>query len=72
MPEVELPFSREEYGERLTKVRAALARAGKLDRAVYVERGTTPEEKVIRLADMAEDEGPYFSLVLVPTERRTV
>jgi precorrin-2/cobalt-factor-2 C20-methyltransferase len=59
-------------GRNLTKVRAALARAGKLDRAVYVERGTTPEEKVIRLADRSDDEGPYFSLVLVPTERRTV
>jgi precorrin-2/cobalt-factor-2 C20-methyltransferase len=59
-------------GLNLTKVRAALARAGKLDRAVYVERGTMPEEKVIRLADKPDDDGPYFSLVLVPTERRTV
>lgn len=28
MPDVELPFSREEYGERLTKVRGAMEAAG--------------------------------------------
>lgn len=59
-------------GRNLAKVRSALARAGKLDRAVYVERGTMPEETVVRLADKPDDDGPYFSLVLVPTERRTV
>ncbi len=59
-------------GRNLAKVRAALSRAGKLDRAVYVERGTMPEERIARLAELADDEGPYFSLVLMPTERRTV
>jgi precorrin-2/cobalt-factor-2 C20-methyltransferase len=59
-------------GRNLKKVRAALTRAGRLERAVYVERGTMPEEVITRLADKADDEGPYFSLVLVPTERRTV
>ena len=59
-------------GLNLAKVRSALARAGKLERAVYVERGTMPEERIARLADKTDDEGPYFSLVLVPTERRTV
>ena len=59
-------------GLNLKKVRAALARAGKLERAVYVERGTMPEESITRLAEKPDDDGPYFSLVLVPTERRTV
>lgn len=59
-------------GRHLPRVRSALARAGRLDRAVYVERGTMPEERIARLADLDDETGPYFSLVLVPTERRTV
>lgn len=59
-------------GRNLKKIRAALDRSGKLDRAVYVERGTMPEERIARFADKTDDDGPYFSLVLVPTERRTV
>ena len=58
-------------GRHLPKIRRALDRAGLLERAVYVERGTMPEERIRRLADMENDEAPYFSLVLVPTWRAT-
>lgn len=58
-------------GRHLPKIRVALAAAGRLDEAVYVERGTMPGERILPLAE-AGDEGPYFSLVLVPTRRRTV
>ncbi len=58
-------------GRHLPKVRRALDRAGLLDRAVYVERGTMPEERILRLAEMEGDQAPYFSLVLVPTGRTT-
>ncbi|MCY4395150.1 MAG: precorrin-2 C(20)-methyltransferase [Rhodospirillaceae bacterium] len=58
-------------GRHLPKIRRALDRAGLLDRAVYVERGTMPEERIVRLAEMESDEAPYFSLVLVPTGRAT-
>ncbi len=57
-------------GRNLAKIRQALARAGKLDRAVYVERGTMPEERIIRLAEKPDDEAAYFGLVLVPGLRR--
>jgi precorrin-2/cobalt-factor-2 C20-methyltransferase len=57
-------------GRNLKKIRQALARAGKLDRAVYVERGTMPEERIVRLADKPDDEAAYFGLVLVPGLRR--
>ena len=57
-------------GRHLPKVRAALAEAGLLDRAVYVERGTMQGERVIPLARKADDEAPYFSMVLVPGEGR--
>jgi len=53
-------------GRNLAKVRRALAAAGRLADAVYVERGTTTAGAVHRLADKPGDDAPYFSLVLVP------
>ena len=53
-------------GRNLPKVRRALERAGRLARAVYVERGTMAEEKVIALADKPDDCAPYFAVILVP------
>jgi precorrin-2/cobalt-factor-2 C20-methyltransferase len=53
-------------GRNLPAIRRALAAAGKLGRAVYVERATMAETLTVRLADKADDRAPYFSLVLVP------
>jgi precorrin-2/cobalt-factor-2 C20-methyltransferase len=53
-------------GRNLGKIRAALAAAGKLARAVYVERATMEATRALRLAEKADDRAPYFSLVLVP------
>lgn len=53
-------------GRNLPKVRRALERAGRLSRAVYVERGTMANEKTIALADKPDDCAPYFAVVLVP------
>jgi precorrin-2/cobalt-factor-2 C20-methyltransferase len=52
-------------GRNLPKVRRALDRAGRLGRAVYVERGTMADAAVMRLADKADDHAPYFAIVLV-------
>ncbi|NVO16309.1 MAG: precorrin-2 C(20)-methyltransferase [Rhodoplanes sp.] len=57
-------------GRNLPKVRRAMAAAGLLDRALYVERGTMAGETVMRLADKPDDSAPYFSMVLVPGEGR--
>jgi precorrin-2/cobalt-factor-2 C20-methyltransferase len=57
-------------GRNLGKIRQALAAAGMLDRAVYVERGTMPEERILPLSDTIEDEAAYFGVVLVPGTRR--
>ena len=59
-------------GRNLAKVRAALTRAGLISRAIYVERGTMPEERIVKLADKRDDKAPYFSIVLVPTVRKTI
>jgi precorrin-2/cobalt-factor-2 C20-methyltransferase len=52
-------------GRNLPKVRRALDRAGRLGRAVYVERGTMADAAVMRLADKPDDRAPYFAIVLV-------
>jgi precorrin-2/cobalt-factor-2 C20-methyltransferase len=53
-------------GRNLPKIRAALAATGRLDGAVYVERGTMAEARVVPLADAGDIAAPYFSIVLVP------
>jgi precorrin-2/cobalt-factor-2 C20-methyltransferase len=53
-------------------VRRALDRAGRLDRAIYVERGTMANAVTLPLAAKTDDEAPYFAIILVPGwERRT-
>ena len=53
-------------GRNLPKIRRAIEAAGRLDHAVYVERGTMANGHSIRLADKQDDVAPYFALVLVP------
>jgi precorrin-2/cobalt-factor-2 C20-methyltransferase len=58
-------------GRHLAKVRRALERAGRLDRAIYVERGTMANAAVMKLTDKLDTCAPYFAIVLVPGwERR--
>jgi len=52
-------------GRNLAKVRAALIGAGLIDRAIYVERATMEDEIVLPLAQKADDEAPYFAMVIV-------
>jgi len=53
-------------GRHLPKLRRALAASGRLRRAIYVERGTTAEEKMIPLSAKSDDQAPYFAVILVP------
>jgi len=53
-------------GSNFSKIRKALAETGLLDRALYVEHGTTPAERILPLREKSDDEAPYFSLILVP------
>jgi precorrin-2/cobalt-factor-2 C20-methyltransferase len=53
-------------GRHLAKVRRALDRAGRLDRAIYVERGTMANASVMPLVDKLDTFAPYFAMVLVP------
>jgi precorrin-2/cobalt-factor-2 C20-methyltransferase len=53
-------------GPRLGEVRALLQRLGMVHRAIYVEHASEARERVARLGDLALDEAPYFSLILLP------
>jgi precorrin-2/cobalt-factor-2 C20-methyltransferase len=53
-------------GRHLAKVRRALDRAGRLDRAIYVERGTMANAAIMPLVDKLDTIAPYFAIVLVP------
>ncbi|GFE65019.1 precorrin-2 C(20)-methyltransferase [Litoreibacter roseus] len=51
-------------GQHLPKLRGVLADLGLLDRAIYVERATLPEEKVLPMTK-APETAPYFSMILL-------
>jgi precorrin-2/cobalt-factor-2 C20-methyltransferase len=53
-------------GRHLPKLRRALQTSGRLARAIYVERGTMADAKMIPLAAKPDDDAPYFAVVLVP------
>lgn len=53
-------------GRTFPDVRAALAEAGRLDGAWYVERASMTEGRWLPVAEVDAAEVPYFSLVVVP------
>ena len=58
-------------GRHLGKVRRVLADLGLLSRALYVEHASTDRERVMALAEHADEEAPYFAMVLlIATPRR--
>ncbi|CAI9404056.1 precorrin-2 C(20)-methyltransferase [Nocardioides sp. T2.26MG-1] len=52
-------------GRTFPAVRRALAAAGRLDHALYVERASMPEQRWRPVAEVDADTVPYFSLVVV-------
>ena len=59
-------------GQHLPKLRRALARSGRLPRALYVERGTMEDQRITPLAECDQERGPYFSMVLIPGQGRAL
>ena len=57
-------------GRNLEKIRRALHRADLLARALFVERGTMGDERILPLARLEDAKASYFSLVLVPGRQR--
>lgn len=54
-------------GRNLEKVRACVEAAGLLERAWYVERATTPDQRILPLAEADTARAPYFSIVVIPS-----
>ena len=57
-------------GRNLPRVRSALAKAGRLQDAWLVERGTMPDQRIARLIDVDAADCPYFAIVLVHGQGR--
>ena len=57
-------------GRNMPRVRAALERAGKLDRAWLVECASMDGQAVMKLSDADERVSPYFSIVIVHGQGR--
>lgn len=58
-------------GRTFPAVRRALAAAGRLEHAYYVERASHPQQRWLRVAAMDEaDEVPYLSLIVVDGDSR--
>jgi precorrin-2 C20-methyltransferase/precorrin-3B C17-methyltransferase len=53
-------------GRTFPAVRRALEAAGRLEGAVYVERASMAEERVLPVSEVDPDTVPYFSLIVVP------
>jgi precorrin-2/cobalt-factor-2 C20-methyltransferase len=52
-------------GRNLAKIRRALAQAGRLAQAIYVERASMTGQRILKLTELV-DPAPYFSIILVP------
>jgi precorrin-2/cobalt-factor-2 C20-methyltransferase len=57
-------------GRNLAKIRRALSAANLIGRAIYVERGTMPGERIAPLAEIVAETAPYFSMILIPGQGR--
>lgn len=57
-------------GRSYRNVREALSLSGQLDGTFYVERASTPGQRVLPAADVDETSVPYFSLAILPGGRR--
>ncbi len=56
-------------GRNFHKVREVLHELGLAERALYVERATMSNQKIVPLSDVEPMSSPYFSLIIVPGER---
>ncbi|HEY6650537.1 MAG TPA: precorrin-2 C(20)-methyltransferase [Mycobacterium sp.] len=53
-------------GRSYPAVREALSSAGRLDETFYVERASTPKERVLPAGEVDDASVPYFSLAMLP------
>jgi precorrin-2/cobalt-factor-2 C20-methyltransferase len=56
-------------GRNFIKVRQVLVELGLDGRALYVERATMGNQKIVPLEAVDPQSSPYFSLIIVPGEK---
>ena len=56
-------------GRNFHKVREVLTELGLAERALYVERATMSNQKIVPFNEVEPMSSPYFSLIIVPGER---
>lgn len=55
-------------GRHFAKVRTILDQLGLLDRALYIERATQPNQRIVAITEIDPSEVPYWSLILIPSQ----
>ncbi len=61
----EQAFAIMKVGRHFARLKALLGQLGLAEQAWYVERATTAEQRVERLADVEQAKAPYFSMILL-------
>ncbi len=57
-------------GRHFSKVRDILHQIGLASRALYIERATMAEQRIVPLDEVDPDQVPYFSMIVIPTKNR--
>ncbi|MDI2090931.1 precorrin-2 C(20)-methyltransferase [Commensalibacter oyaizuii] len=52
-------------GRHLAKVKSALQTTDLLNKAVYIERGTQLNQRILPMTELTQEHAPYFSLILI-------
>ncbi|TRU45771.1 MAG: precorrin-2 C(20)-methyltransferase [Microcystis aeruginosa Ma_QC_Ca_00000000_S207] len=57
-------------GRHFTKVRDILQELGLLERALYIERATLPNQQIIPITEIDPEAVTYWSLILIPSKTK--
>jgi precorrin-2/cobalt-factor-2 C20-methyltransferase len=55
-------------GRHFAKVRTILDELGLLDRALYIERATQVNQRIVVITEIDPAEVPYWALILIPSQ----
>ncbi|MEA5582201.1 precorrin-2 C(20)-methyltransferase [Nodularia harveyana UHCC-0300] len=57
-------------GRHFAKVRDVLHQLGLASRALYIERATMTQQRIVPLDEVDPNQVPYFSMIIIPTKNR--
>lgn len=59
-------------GRHFAKVRDVLSELGLLERALYIERATMPNQRIVEITQVDAAEVPYWALIVIPSLQKSV